>query len=160
MGREVDSMSEKVLAESIQSELLRLTSLFSEGDVVINDWSILDGSSERAPYVNIETSDDVNLVDIQSDRRVTWLIPLTITVRFTDWDGSLIALRDCRQTVIEHLLQTEEFLEANGKLAWGLRGLRNEGRVAGVYDKYPENEAEALPVFVSQKLICTVEEIV
>ena len=52
-------MSEKALQEALQTTLRTLPGWNSQVTVVINDWRIMDGSLENAPYALIETADSV-----------------------------------------------------------------------------------------------------
>ena len=154
-------MSEANLQVMMQTELLRITGTFSSGDVVINDWSILDGPNANAPYVNIQSSDTVSVENIQQEEPLTrYTIPFTVVVKFDDWDTARAALQTVRQTVIDWLKDTASFQDANGRLAWGLRSIRSLEPVSEIYDKYVENTEEALPVFLAHKLGAVVEEII
>ena len=42
-------MSESSLQTQLKTLLLTSTANFSTGDVVVNDWSVLDGSSAKVP---------------------------------------------------------------------------------------------------------------
>lgn len=151
-------MSEAILQADLQRELLRLSSTFSSGDVTIDDWSILDGSSQNAPFVIIETADDTTHVDIQSDESSTIQIPFWIFVRFLNWGSSAEALRDVKDTIISALRKVENYLPASSVLGWGLRTIRSGSPVGEYYNKYDENLSENIPVFRTQLIILEVEE--
>ena len=151
-------MSESTLQADLQRELLKLTALFSTGDVVIGDWSVLDGSSLAAPFVIIEVADDYNVTQLETEWQQTRSIPMTLIVRFVDWDTSMLAFRDTRQTVIDALTATMYYDSASVNLAWGLRGISNGSGIDPVYDRYNENSAESIPVYLSQRIILEVEE--
>jgi len=153
-------MTEAILQADLQRELLKLTSVFSAGDVVISDWSILDGSSQKAPFVIIEVSDDMEIDGIQERQweKIT-SIPFTLIVRFVNWDTSMIAFQVARQSVIDALVNVSNYDRASVKLAWGLLNISSSGTVDPVYDRYNENSAESLPVYLSQKIILRVKEI-
>lgn len=152
-------MSESTLEADLQRELFRLTSIFSTGDVTIGDWSILDGSSQAAPFAIIEVADGMTVTGIESQYSIVRSIPMTLIVRFLDWDTSLLAFRDLRQSVIDQLLDVDHYTSTSAALAWGLRGMTNDGGIDPVYDRYNENTAESLPVYLSQRLLLEVEEI-
>jgi len=153
-------MTEAILQADLQRELLKLTSVFSAGDVVISDWSILDGSSQKAPFVIIEVSDDYEIDGIQERQweKIT-SIPFTLIVRFVNWDTSMIAFQVARQSVIDALVNVSNYDRASVKLGWGLLSISSSGTVDPVYDRYNENSAESLPVYLSQKIILRVKEI-
>jgi hypothetical protein len=153
-------MSETTVQADLQRELLLLTSVFSAGDVVISDWSILDGSSQKAPFAIIEVSDDFEIDGIQERQweKIT-SIPFTLIVRFVNWDVSMLAFRDARQSVIDGLVNVSNYQRASAKLAWGLLSVSSSGTVDPVYDRYNENSAESLPVYLSQRITLRVKEI-
>lgn len=151
-------MSEATLQNDIQRELLRITGTFSSGDVVINDWSILDGGNASAPYVIIQTADDPNVSGIQTGAALTsYTIPIYVVVKFDDWDSARSALQTTRQAVIDWLLDTVNYHNDSGRLAWGIRSIRALEPVTEVYDRYNENPEESLPVFLAHKLGAVVE---
>lgn len=150
-------MSEAILQADLQRELLRLTSLFSAGDVTINDWSVLDGSSANAPFVVIEVADDFDS-NTENTWLHSWTIPFTLIVRFEDWDDSSTALRNARQTIIDALRDTTHYHASSSLLAWGLRGMSAGTGISEIYDKYNENAVESLPVYLSQAINLAVEE--
>lgn len=146
-------MSESTLQTDIQRELLRITGTFSSGDVVINDWSILDGPNNNAPYVIIQSSDTVSVDNIQQELPLfSYVIPFTVVVAFDDWDTARASLQTTRQTVINWLADTENYQDASGRLAWGLRGIRALEPVSEIYDRYAENPDESLPIFLAHRL--------
>lgn len=152
-------MSESIIQADVQRELLAITSVFSSGDVTINDWSVLDGSSQGAPFAIIETTDDFTIEGMEDEPITRWQIPFNIIVRFIDWDTSMLAIRDLRQSVLDRLTKTVYYDPASTTLAWGLRGISSNTGISEVYDRYNENTAESLPVYLSQRIILDVEEI-
>jgi hypothetical protein len=152
-------MSESTLQADLQRELLRLTSTFSSGDVTIGDWSVLDGSSQAAPFAIIEMADGFSMIDIQGERSNTWPIPFTILVAFSDWDTSMTAIRDLRETILNALVKVENYTATSAGLGWGLRTIAAGTGISEVYDRYQENAAESLPVYLSQQIVLEVEEV-
>ena len=150
-------MSEATLQADLQREFLTLTSLFSNGDVTINDWNLLDGPNENAPYIIIENSDDFAIAAIQTSATRLWLIPFTLFVRFLDWGTSEAAFAAARQPVLDHLVN-KAYAAASGNLNFGIRSIRAGSPIGYVYDRYVENDAESLPVFLSQRIIVEVAE--
>lgn len=151
-------MSEATLQADLQRELLRLSALFSTGDVVVSDWGILDGSSQAAPFVIIGVTDTFGLSGIGEQWSIIRQIPMALIVRFVDWDTSLLAFRDARQAVLDALVDVDRYNAASAGLAWGLRGITAGGTIDPVYDRYNESPAESLPVYLSQEIILEVEE--
>jgi hypothetical protein len=153
-------MSEATLQADVQRELLRMTSTFSSGDVVISDWSVLDGSSQNAPFVIIEVADGFNIDGLQTRQWENIInIPITLFVRFIDWDTSMLAFRDARQSVLDGLAATSHYQSASAKLAWGLLGISSDGGINSVEDHYVENQSESLPIYLSQRFILEVKEV-
>ena len=154
-------MSEAILQADIKRELLRITGTFSTGDVTINDWSILDGPNDKAPYVIIQSSDTIDVSQMQQESPLySYTIPFTVVVQFDDWDTARAALQTARQTVVDWLADTANYVAASGRLAWGLRRIRALEPVSEIYDRYAENPDESLPIFLAHRLGATVEEIV
>lgn len=151
-------MTESILQADLQRELRRLTSVFGSDDVVICDWSVLDGSSQNAPFVIIDVADTFDIDGILGTYSEVWQLPFDLVVRFTDWDTARAALRDARESVITHLRKTENYNNASGLLAWGLRKISSGSGIEDIYDKYNENPIESLPVYLSQTIILEVEE--
>lgn len=150
-------MTEATLQADLQRELLRLTATFSSGDVTIGDWSVLDGSSLAAPFVIIEVADTFDS-NTENTWTTNWTIPFTLLVRFIDWDTSMLAMRDARATVLTALRDTTHYHASSTALAWGLRKLSAATGIDAVYDRYNENTAESIPVFLAQKINLEVEE--
>jgi hypothetical protein len=150
-------MSEATLQADLQREFLTLSSLFSTGDVTINDWNILDGPNVNAPYIIIENSDEFAIAAIQTSPSRLWMIPFTLFVRFLDWSTSEVAFAAARQSVLDHLVN-KVYQAASGNLNFGIRSIRSGSPIGYVYDRYVENDAESLPVFLSQRMIVEIAE--
>lgn len=150
-------MSEATLQADLQREFLTLTSLFSTGDVTINDWNILDGPIGNAPYIIIENSDDFAIATIQTSSSRLWMIPFTLFVRFLDWSTSEVAFAAARQPVLDQLTGMA-YAAGSSQLNFGIRSIRSGGPIGYVYDRYVENDAESLPVFLSQRIIVEIAE--
>jgi hypothetical protein len=151
-------MSEATLQVDLQRELLRLTTLFSSGDVVINDWSILDQGNAKAPYINIETAEGFDATGAQSQWELVWKIPFMLIEKFTDWDETRGLIATHRSVILTALLETDKYLDASGLLAYGIREINGQNEVP-IYDRYPEDEAESLPVFLGFRMSVTAHEI-
>jgi hypothetical protein len=151
-------MSEAVIQADLQRELLRLTGTFSAGDVVINDWSILDQGNAKAPYINIETAETFNTTLVQSQWQTLWTIPFLLIEKFTDWDTTRGLIASDRALILAGLLNVDSYDDKSALLAFGIREIQGSGEVP-VYDRYPENSVEAIPVFLAFRMIVTVQEI-
>jgi hypothetical protein len=150
-------MSEATLQADLQREFLTLSSLFDAGDVTINDWNVLDGPNERAPYIIIENSDDFAIATVQTSPSRLWMIPFTLFVRWLDWSTSEAAFAAVRQPVLDHLVN-KAYAAASGNLNFGIRSIRSGSPIGYVYDRYVQEEAESLPVFLSQRIIVETTE--
>lgn len=150
-------MSEATLQADLQREFLTLTSLFSAGDVTINDWDVLDGPIENAPYIIVENSDDFAIAAVQTSPSRLWMIPFRMFVRFLDWGTSEVAFAAARQPVLD-LLVNKAYAAGSGNLNFGIRSIRSGSPIGYVYDRYVENDAESLPAFLSQRLIVEIAE--
>lgn len=153
-------MSETILQADLQRELLKLTSLFSAGDVTISDWSVLDGSSQAAPFAIIDVCDTFDMPDITLETEAsTWILLFDLVVRFLDWDTSRLAIRDARTTILLALCDTAHYSSASAALAWGLRKISSGSSIEPIYDKYNENPVESLPAYLSQTINLEIEQI-
>jgi hypothetical protein len=132
-------MSELSTQTAIQADIQALSE-FGTGTVVINDWRILDQSTSLAPYAIIQNADNFN---VEMPCNTTWQTPVTIIVRFTDWQESLNEFRDTRQAVLDGI--------ANA--AYTVNITANSG-IGEIHDKYNDDPA-AMPVFLSQRIIIT-----
>ena len=147
-------MSEQTIAIALRT-LLQSMSNFADADVTICDWSVLDGSSTAAPYAIIDVADSFETQFQVSVEEARWDIPVEIYEAFSDWDTTRAAFRDTRQAVIDQLADSP-----GATLGLACRAVRSESPVAPVYPAYlSDNErAEALPVFLMQRIIVVCEE--
>jgi hypothetical protein len=153
-------MSEQTIAEGTQSILQGMDD-FASADVVINDWTILDGPTKNAPYVIIETSDDfVSRQDVPAQGE-TWQIPHHLVTRFTDFKTALDSFRDTRQNIIDEFNTTGTNRSAGitTKMT-DVREIRGGGPIEYLYEKHltDEEQREADPTYVVQPLIFEVYE--
>jgi hypothetical protein len=151
-------MSEAVLQADLQRELLRLTTLFSTGDVVINDATVLDGGNDKAPYVNIENAETFNIGGIETQWNSSWSIPFSLIEKFTDWDATRNLLATHRATILNALVDTAKYLDASGYLSVMLQQIRGVGE-EWYYDHYLAEGEEALPVFIGYRMIMVAGEV-
>ncbi len=149
-------MSEATIQAAVKATLQGMTA-FSTGDVVINDWRILDGTMNAAPYVIIETADSVTSRQDTVTPNTRWQIPVTLFERFTDWEETYNNLRDRRQAIID------EFNEVGANRSPGGGAvtadvIRTDGPIGQWYDPYMNPDDMPLPVFITQRLILEIEE--
>jgi hypothetical protein len=157
-------MSEAVLQADLQRELLTLSSHFSSGDVTINDSSVLE-NTDLAPYAIVESADEFELETVDTQWSNIWQLPFMLAVYFTDSDAAANSLTTLRDAVLAHLLDKESYSASSAKLAYGLRGVRPAGPTDYIYDSARVQAAESegleppLPMYLAQRLICTVQEV-
>jgi hypothetical protein len=147
-------MTEKTIQEAIQIVLIA-TATFDTGDVTINDWGVLDKSTENAPYTIIETADEFeSLFRVDSDEN-TYQVILNLVERFVDWDTSKTAFRDTREIVRAALADPN-----NAVSGLAVRSVRSGGPISPIYETYGQSEiqADALPTFLTQRLIAECQE--
>jgi hypothetical protein len=144
-------MSEGALQAALQNSLLDLLD-FAHVAVVINDWTILDGSLLGAPYALIETADNFTSRHDAMIPVVDWQIPVTLFVRFTGWQQAYGELRDIRQAIIEKLAANEHFTD------WLVNQVRSDTPIGEWYDPYTDTANNPDPVFITQRLILEIEE--
>lgn len=152
-------MSEATLATCLQNVLLTLN-IFSAGDVTINNWGVLDQSSAKAPYVIIEIADTFDLENLQnSSITENWSLLFTLVERFDDWDTSLTVLSADREAILAKLANTSSYGSSNDELALGIRSIHSDGEIRRIYSSNVSNPADALPVFIAQRVRLEVETI-
>jgi hypothetical protein len=145
-------MSEKALQEALKTTLETLPGWNSNVTVIINDWHILDGSLDNAPYALIETADSVVAQLDQMIPVTDWQIPVTLFIRFVDWQETYDQLRDLRQSMLDEIAGNEYF---RGYL---VNVVRTEGPIGEWYDPHQNPDTNPAPVFVTQRLVLEVEE--
>jgi len=151
-------MSELSIQNAIKT-MLQGMSEFADGDVVINDWSILDDPNANAPYALIETADDFVSNQNSFTPETTWHIRLTLVERFEDWETTYNNLRTRRQAVID------EFNEVGGNRSPGggavvCTSIRNGSAILPLFNpNIPQPQrANSDPIFISQLILLEVEE--
>lgn len=122
-------------------DLLLTLAEYDSGEVIINGWSILDGSLSRSPYIIIENAASI---DSAQNRAYTYDLPTALIVAFVDWDESLNNFRDYRQNIFD-------LLAANNSVTQ----IRSTTEIAEMHDVYNRHD-DSLPVFLMQKFIVSV----
>lgn len=155
-------MSEQTIHEAIQATIQSL-SAFDDADVTINDWRILDGEIVRSPYVIIETSDDFESRQQSRTPNTIWTIRVWLFVQFSQssggWKESLDNFRTYRQNIIDEFNTVgTDRSPGGGSVTADL--IRSGTGILPYEDKYipADLRNEALPLFLYQLLLMTVEE--
>lgn len=153
------SAGEAAIQTGIQAQIQALVE-FADADVVINDWGVLDGSTENAPYVIISNADTFNSKQDTTSAETSWEIPVSLFEKFDSWPLTENALRDRRQALIDKFNAIGNARSAGGLMSVSINGIRNEGPITPYYGIYLTDAqmAETLPVFLFQTLIFSVEE--
>lgn len=137
---------------------MRAMDEFADADVTINDWGVLDGARENAPYAIIETSDDYITKKDGSVATDNIKIIVHLFVAFLDYTSALNEFRDLRDAV------KTQVNDGNNRSVNGLPGLRipsirNGGKIEGLYRKglSPEQIRGANPVYLWQPQIFEIQ---
>lgn len=153
-------MSEKTLQEGIQESIQAMTE-FGNADVIINDWSFIDQPRENAPVVLIEDSDTFLSRQDSQTANERWDIPINLFEAFQQYDGgwkpTLDNFRDRRQAIVEKIRGT---IRSPGGGSVTIDVIRNDSSITPYYDAYvtEENIAEAIPIYIYQRIILECEE--
>ena len=152
-------MSELLIAQGLQT-IIRAMSEFADADVTINGWDILDQTVLSAPYVIISTADAVDSRRDVTTANTKWEISVTLFENFTDWQTTLNNFRARRQALIDEFNEVGTNRSAGGLAATAIDRIRSEGRIDPYYNPYLDEEMrmEAMPIFLYQRLLFSVEE--
>lgn len=152
-------MSEKALQEGIQA-VIQDISAFDNADVAINDWTLLDQSTDHAPYVRIENADTFNSrQDVKSPDN-TWPIPVTLIEAFDGWETTLNNFRNRRQAIIDEFNTVSSHRSANGLNATTIDSIRSDSPIVYVYESYGDEKIrpEQTPIYIQQTMIFEARE--
>lgn len=154
--------TEAALQSAIQTILQSITGTFASADVVINDWSILDGPRDSAPFAIIENSDDFSGLQRTSDANTRRDIPVTLAVRLgpDTWKEAQDNFRDAREAILSKFNEVGTARSAGGLEGVDITEIRSAGPIGYIYPIYvePQNQPFVNPDFVSQRIIFVVEE--
>lgn len=151
--------TELQLQEGLQT-CLRTLSAFASADVVINDWTILDGSSANAPFLIIENADEFDDRQQVKTPGTIWQEQVTLLERWTMWTDTLNNFRLHRQAILDAF----DDASTNFRTAGGLSGvminrIRSANAPGPVYhpDVDPALRPDMMPLFWGQTFIfeCT-----
>ena len=153
-------MSEAAIQADIQ-DVIQLVDGFSNASVVINDWTILDQSSQNAPYVIILTADDFTSRQDTVTPDTTWFVPILLIVRFVNWADSPTELGTYRQALIDEFnkVSTNRSPGAAAGIMVSADVIRNEGTIDGIPGpwRHPD-EIISDPDFIGQRIIFEIRE--
>lgn len=133
---------------------------FGEGDITIDDFSILDGPVSRAPYLIIETADEFVSIQGTVSESTSWEISVMLYVRFTNWKESKKELRTVRQALIDKANALAGERSARLTTPVTINTIRQGSPILEYYSPYLSTEElrDALPLYLVQQLIFVAEE--
>ena len=152
-------MSEKTVMEGLQTLILAMAE-FSSGDVVINDWDVLDGEMAQSPFVIISNSDNFIARKDTASAVTKWEIKVTLYQEFKEnWKDAYNSFRTNRQALIDTMNITDN------RSADGISGVTiDEIRPGSPLQIWVDPGTPAdlqgtvMPLFISQELIFDTEE--
>jgi hypothetical protein len=132
---------------------------FADASVVINDWGVLDGTTENAPYVIITTSDDFTSRQDSPSANDTYNIPVTLFEAFTDWPTTLNHLQARRTAIITLANQGGTFRSAGQLESVTINAVRSGSRILPYYEPglSADEMREATPQFLMQEIVLETE---
>lgn len=139
--------------------LLKTLQRFSKAEIVIDDYSILDETVHRSPYLILETPDDFESTQRTKIPVTVWNVPVTLFVRFTEWKDSLEEFRECRNELITLMNGTAGERSANQQ-STTIDTIKNIGKIQPFYDPYLSEEQVkvAMPLFLFQTFLFIAQE--
>lgn len=152
-------MTEATIQAGIQ-DVIQAMPEFANADVVINDWGVFDQSGSHAPYVLIQSADELISRQDAPTAATNYMIPVTLIEWFTDWKETLDNFTTRRDAILTKFNAVGSARSANGSASTTVDVIRTEGPIGQAYPAYlkPEEQAEALPEFIVQTLIFETEE--
>lgn len=153
-------MSDTTIITGLVS-LLKTIEWFDDSSVFVDDFSVLDASSRRAPLVIIETPDTFIATQQTMTPQIIWEIPVVLFVRFTDWAESYALFREVRWALIDLMNGTAGERAALQTNPVDIRDIKNDAPISGYYDPYisAEDRYQALPLYLFQPILFITTEI-
>jgi hypothetical protein len=153
-------VSEATIASGIQT-ILQGMSEFSSADVSINDWGILDGERNQAPFAIIVTADDFTATFQTNTGNRSWAIPVLLFEDWVDWDTTLVAFKTTRQAIIDKFNTSGgNQVSAGGLEATQITAMRSNSPIEPYF--LPYNAAnltgESQPDYLVQEIVFDVDE--
>ena len=145
---------------------IRTLTEFADADVVINDYSILDGSIDKFPVVIVTTADNFRATPATGGERNDFFeVPVVLYEKFIigkdaagkGWQKSLDNLRDRRQAIVDKVFTGSN--SSIGTAGLKVNEVRNEGPIDSLYNpKLNEVQLkDAMPIMLSQTIIISLE---
>lgn len=157
-------MSEKIVQDALLT-ILKTMVAFADADVVVNDWRILDGSSYAAPFIIIETSDEVISRQDSMIAETTYSIKVYLFEKFTTWKETLDRFTISRDAIYTLMNDSSTGNRAAGSqdaasTAINIEEVRTSSGVEPWYQHYVAQEdlANAVPAYLWQLFIFSAKE--
>ncbi len=152
-------MSEATVQAGLKTLILAMSE-FSSGDVVINDWDVLDGEMAKSPFVIISEADNFIARRDTTTPNTKWEVKVTLYQEFKEnWKDAYNSFRTNRQALIDTMNITDN------RSADGISGVTIDEIRAGsplqiwVDPGTPQElQSRVMPLFISQELLFDVEE--
>ena len=155
-------MSSASIISSWTTSLVAL-SIFDSGDVVTDDWSILDqvGSHESSPYFMWHVPDTFVSRKDAPTTNDTWEIEGELILRFVKWPTTKALFDVTRQTILDKFNAVNALRSPVTES--DLLEIRSNGPIEEIYDLSAfDNQAiingEAIPMWLSQKWLFIIQE--
>ena len=154
-------MSEKGIQEGIQTVIQGMDE-FAYSDVTINDWTVLDESGSKAPYIIIHESGQFISRQGAKSANTEWDISAWLYYYLADksWKDAMNGFRDTRQAILDEFNAV-----GTARSAGGLEGTSVDEIRAGTEIEFefhrdvdPAIDTNAQPIFAIQEIVFSVRE--
>lgn len=152
--------TEAAIQAGIKAEIAELAA-FADADVVINDWAILDNTTENAPYIIIQTAEEFESRMDTVEPENTWSIIVAVFVRFVEWKTSLDDLQTRRQAILDRFNTAGiNARSADGIEAVSIDRIYAASAIEPYFDPYLHEDeiSEATPIYLYQVMIFETRE--
>ena len=149
-------MTELAIQTALQT-IIKNMDEFKDASVLINDWTMLDQSVLKAPYVVISDADTFRSRQDVMTPETTWEVVVTLIENFLDWETALNNIRTRRQAIIDKI-NSGDSRSAGGLEGVSIDEIRSGTPITPRYDTYVEDITEAEPIYLFQDLILVCEE--
>lgn len=157
-------MSEATIQSALQT-LFQGMSEFDNADVVINDWRLLDGSIQAAPFVIIESTDEISSIQRNQYAATTYNIKVYLFEAFTFWKETLDNFTTRRDAILTLFNDSSTGNRAAGSVngasvSIDIEEIRTASGIDPWYTHYvsPQDAANATPNYLWQLLIFRTRE--
>jgi len=152
-------LSELVIQQAAQDTLQDIEA-FKNASIVINDWTILDGSAQNAPYVVIQSADEFRSRQDTTTPETNWNIILNVFVKFESYTKTYREFGLLRQAIVDEFNLVGGNRSAGSTSAVTADVIRNGSAILDIPDKNmtAQEQIGADPLFLAQQIILEVRE--